>query len=197
MEIARVRSIWYGWSGAPGVTVMYFRKRTSSSWGEIAQQIVAQVAAAWAEGSDLFNTNIDIIASGDIDILNDATGELLFSITGNPSTTTGSGGTYAAPPADAVLVRYLTDDVYRGHRVRGGTYLAPVSKLVLSNDGTLTPDGLSAAEAFADSIRTSGSYVQLQTWSRPKNAAKDDGQAFDVTGKSVSTKLAILRSRRD
>lgn len=197
MEIARIRVVWEGWSGGPGVTNLYFRKRTTSSWDQIPNQLIGQVEAALTAGADLFNSTVNATVEGDIDILEDTTGELQFSIAGNLAFVEGTGGTFEAPPGLAMLVRYLTGEVYRGHRVKGGTYLAPLSKLLIDNDGTPTDAALSAAQAFGDSISVDNSYGQLQVWSRPANGAKDDGRAFDVSDATVTNKFAMLRSRRD
>jgi len=197
MEIARLRTVWTGWTGAPGVTTMYYRKRTTSAWTAIPNQLIAQVQNAFAEVLPILNESVLVTTEGAIDIIEDTTGELLQTINGTQDQAYGSTSSNLAPPATAIQVRYHTNSVYRGHRVVGSTFLAPLAINASDDEGTPTVTALGLAEAFGETAAISSSYGQLVVWSRPTSKTASDGRALDVESVTVNDKFAVLRSRRD
>jgi len=196
MEIAQVRVTWDYPHGSPGVSTLHFRKSTSSQWSELANQTVAFVLAAFDEFRAFFPTDLEYTVQGEIDILEDTTGELQYTINGTSVAHSGTDTSGFAPSPAGISVRYLTDGVNSGVRVRGRTYLVPVGNSCVDTDGTPTSGAITAAQAFGDAMVSVGSYVRQVIYSR-KSAKNATGSSYDTTTASVKDQFAVLRSRRD
>jgi hypothetical protein len=139
---------------------------------------------------------LDLEVQGTIDIIEDSTGLLQYTITGTPQSVTPSGAAGLGPLAMALQVRFHTNGVVKGHRVVGSTYIAPLDSSTIENDGTPTTAAVGYAQAFGSSLSTTGSYGKLVTYHRPTTKGGTDGVAYDVVSATVKDSFAVLRSRR-
>jgi hypothetical protein len=166
---------------------------------------VASVHDFWATVAVTMPPVIHIAVDPHGDVIDDASGDLVGQWASTPETSvTGSGGDQFAAPAGAA-VTWETDTFLDGHRLRGRTYIVPMSYGSYQSDGTLgettKPNLTSAAGALVTSQSTS-----FVVWHRPRlaRAATDklkalsahDGGHGLVTMDSLSDKVAILTSRR-
>jgi hypothetical protein len=115
-----------------------------------------------------------------------------------------SGGPYAA--AAGAIVSWFTGAVMDGHRVRGRTFLVPLSGIAYDGAGALS-DATQTTISLAAVGLVTAATGNLSVWHRPKFGPvpvgggarpliRPGGQAT-VTSSSVPKKMAVLRSRRD
>jgi hypothetical protein len=162
------------------------------------------VANAWTLSADLYNTNTTFTVEPSIDVIEDTTGEIQDTLTGDSHVIVGSGGTDGFPPANAIAVTYRTGGIVAGKHVRGRTFLSPLGSGLQDSDGTPDAAALALAELFATTWQGPGTSVRGVIWSRPKTVPNSDPLAYvrfgsnhDITANYVSDQFAVLRSRRD
>lgn len=115
-----------------------------------------------------------------------------------------AAGVYAAPVG--LCLTWTTGTITDGKRVKGRTFVVPMSQNVYGADGSAENTNLTAIRdaAAAFQVATSGNLV---VWHRPRAARAADGSRpavvaragshAVVTGSFVRDKIAVLRSRRD
>lgn len=192
----RVRVALQGWTGGPGLSTAYFLPTTEDAAS--ALDAVTCVRAAFSACNQLFPDNFSAQVSGDVDQLDEATGQVTstFSVTA-PAIVTGAGGTGGIQsPAVAMNVRFSTNAFIGGRRLRGRSFLSPLVKSVDDTDGTPTAAAIGWAAAYGNTLQANAGVAGGNViWHRPTGGA--GGQAASVAAVSVPDKFAILRSRRD
>jgi len=195
--LSRVITHWSGFPGGPGTTTMYFLDTATA---------MASLQTFWTHCLPAIppDVHLDVQAGGDI--IEDTTGEITGSWPGEVAESlVGSGyATYAAPLGLAIT--WHTATILDGHRVKGRTYLVPISGGGFTDTGSPTSGTTDpiAAAGLELIIEQSASFV---VWHRPyagraataklkAKAAHLGGHAL-VTQVSVANKGAVLRSRRD
>lgn len=159
-----------------------------------------------ADLSFIWPTGVSAIVDPEVADINHATGVIsnVYTIAPPlPVSGTGTGG--IAPPSVAVLLRYLTPTFVRGRRLKGRTFMSPLTSGMLAPDGGPTAQAVATVQSFGASLLTSATPGDtLVVWSRPIPAKVGPPATTAVTGffgvvegVSVSTKFAVLRSRRD
>lgn len=185
-NIAKIPVSWTGGPGGPGVSVFYADAAQTIPTGAIgtffsAIKTMIPSSYTWT-----------IPASGDIH--DSATGALVGSWTqGSPQViaATGSPTSYAA--SAGVVVRWTTDGIVNGRRVRGRTFLVPVVAAIYTSGGVLSTQ-VAVFQSAASALVTS-SGANLRIWHRPR--AGSAGSAHPISGAFVPSIAAVLRSRRD
>jgi len=161
-----------------------------------AQLGVDRVRDALTAGASLFPTSEVFTVTGQVDDIDEATGDLTNSFNVTQRVVAGTSGTAYAPIACGLCVVWVTAEFKRGRRVIGKTFLVPVASSSIQTDGTPGPTSITTAQAFADSMDNPGATaVSLGVWSRPVAGA--GGTFHAVVGNRVNDKYSILRSRRD
>lgn len=197
VALARVRVALTGFPGAPGVATFY---------GLDGGVLAADLQTFFSTAGTLFMSDVTIQVPPGGDVIEDTTGVITGSWTGGvfPAQHGTGAGNYAAPAG--VLVEWLTATILDGKRVRGRTFIVPVS---LAN---YTPAGQVDATVVAN-LTTNGNTLatfspgNFVIWHRPRLAraatlklkaltAHAGGHAV-VTGTRVDPKVTVLRSRRD
>jgi hypothetical protein len=199
-KIARVRMHWIGLPTGPGFSVFHFRDFSTAPTTEpVTQDAFDRVDNFAADIHTLLPASISVQADPTVDILEDTTATLLGSHTAaGASAHTGSGplGSYAAM-AGAVIT-WRTNDVRGGHRVRGRTFIVPLSAGEYDNVGTLDSAAITTLASAAGNMLNASSYsCDLAVYSRPTPPAGSDGQAYPATAWTIPDIAAILRSRRN
>jgi hypothetical protein len=177
------------WTGSPvvggGVSTFYLAEGHVGGTAAIAAFFV-QVGSGIPPG-----VTVSVPATGDL--MDVASGALTGTWTnGTAAAVTSTGtGVYAA----GVGFRFVwpTNGIRRGRRVRGSTFLVPLTAANYQSDGSIletTRAGMLAAAVTLAS--TLGSDFKI--WSRPVGGA--GGQANEVVGAQVPDKVSWLRSRR-
>lgn len=193
MTISRVTATWTGFSGAPGYTNFFFADDADTT---TANTMVTATLSFFNTLRSMFPTGVTISVSPEVAQIDEASGTLEgFVYADDPAfAVTGSGaGTYSAPTG--AVVNWRTEQVNRGRRVRGRTFLVPLSGGSFQADGTISNTALADLRDAASDLITAAAGVPLVVWSRPRNGA--GGVAAIVTSSSVPDMAAVLRSRRD
>lgn len=196
-DLYRVRTVLSGFPGGPGIATMYsldvatFVASLHTFWNDIAARVPSDFHA------QVQNTG---------DIITDTTGELTGAWSASSvASVTGSDSAAYAAPAGAV-VRWQTETILDGRRLRGRTFVVPLGGGGYQTDGSLASTYLgtlqTAATAFIAS--QSSSFVVWHrpfagspaVGARPARPAHDGGHGF-VTTAIVPDMAAVLRSRRD
>ena len=183
-DIYRVRSVWSGFPGGPGVTTMFFLDVATA---------VASVHTFWTDISDRLPLDVHVQVQNVGDIINDETGDMTGAWSAESVTVVNgaSDNPYAAPVG--ACINWLTETIAHARRLRGRTFIVPISNQDFQSDGSLgaapRADILAAAEALIES--QSLSFV---VWHRGTGT---DGSNGLITAATVPDKAVVLRSRRD
>jgi len=196
-NLFRVRTELTGFIGAPGVATMYFRDVTSA---------LSSVHDLWANIATTMPSDVHIQVIGFGDVIDDVTGDLVATWTqSNPAAIVGTvTGTYSAPVG--LLLRWSTDTVVDGHRLRGRTFVVPCGSNMFGTDGQVIPANVVGLQTAISAFQTAQN-ASFAVWHRPKfgpvpsgggvRPRLRDGSNGLVTGTGISTKAVVLRSRRD
>ena len=193
MAISRITAVWSNFRGAPGYTNFFFD-------GAFPDDAAAEAAAVSVRQFFVdvnphlpFEVNINI--QGVADILDEGTGAITNQIDFNPpiSVSGAGGGKYSA--ASGAVVNWNTVEYKGGRRVRGRTFLVPLTSDAYDDNGDLSGAALGAIRTAASDLITDLGANPLAVWSRPRGGA--GGTAHVVSSATVPDMGAILRSRRD
>lgn len=193
MDMLRVTARWAGFPGAPGYSNFFF----AGGGGLIsdAQQVADRVRSAFQEIYTYMANDTSVAIDPEVAIVDSDSGELTGYETIDPgSPVSASGGGNFAGPVGAV-VNWTTNDVRFSRRIRGRTFLVPLSNSVFDDDGTLNTNARSSVQDFADTMVGGDFDSEFGVWSRPRGGS--GGVFATATGYSVPDMAAVLRSRRD
>jgi hypothetical protein len=184
-ELYRVRTLLTGFPGGPGVATMYFLDVATA---------VESVDAFWSAVHDKMPDDVTSHVENAGDIIEDTTGELTGAWSADAvGTHTGTGsGSYSAP--SGVCVTWLTDTILDSRRLRGRTFIVPLSGDLYQDDGSIANDTVAGLQGNAEGLiaAQSTSFVIYHR----KTGSHAGGNGL-VTASIIHDKAAILRSRRD
>lgn len=196
----RVTTRWDGFTGAPGFTVMHFRDFDTE--GAVTQ---AQVQSAHGRVSTFFGavrtglpSTARLLVRPEVEIIEDSTGELLdvVAVTGTNVPIAGSSAVNMAGPAGAVI-NWRTNGIRNGRRIRGRTFLVPLTSAVYQPDGTLDNAFVTTLQNAANALVDRAGTPDLGVYARPSGPGATDGRWVVATSATVPDMVAVLRSRRD
>lgn len=140
-----------------------------------------------------FSTGVTFTVPNEGDLIEDETGALGGSWTeGTAATVSGSSNFVFAAPAGAVI-NWSTTAVVGRRRLRGRTFLVPLSAQNFDSDGSLAAAAVTDLRNLASTLWVAAA---LSIWHRPTTPGGSDGSSSPVTGSNVPDKAAVLRSRR-
>lgn len=169
----------------PGVSTFYLN--------ESATGFLAAINVFWGNVGNRFPAGITWSTPNTGDLIDVATGNLTGTWTDGTSSSVNSSGTGSFAGGVGTRIQWSTSGVTNGRRVRGSTFLVPLTTACYQADGTI--DGailgglLTSAAALA-----SGLGSDFMIWTRPKGGG--GGKVNPVTGVTVPDKVSWLRSRR-
>jgi hypothetical protein len=198
-EMAKVTINWTGFLGAPGYTNLYFKDFDST---DFIVQAIADGAVSktdnWIGGiQSRIPSSVTLQTSPTVEIIEAETGELKGFLTTTPAAARVGTGTGVYSAASGAVVNWYTGGVVRGRRVRGRTFLVPISGNALSGDGTLDNTNAAALRTNTAPLISTTGAGDLGVWSRPTAPGATDGSWHLVTSFTIPDKVAVLRSRRD
>lgn len=154
---------------------------------------------AWATSvKSLLPNVVSLNVQAETEEINEETGNLIgvwTSTTPTTQTGTAAAGQGWAAAAGAV-VSWSTPSVRNNRRVRGRTFVVPVSNEVWDVDGTLKSVPFGTLNDAAGALRVDGPEVDLRIYCRPTTPGGTDGFAAVVLAHRVPDMSAVLRSRR-
>lgn len=202
-QLARVRSRWQGFNGAPGYTVLHFRDFGAGDGGG------GDVDAAMALGAvtrtfdfmrafpALLPAVVNIQVEGTVDVIEDTTGELVNSFNVAPPAAVQGTAASNYSAASGAVVNWRTGGIRNGRRIRGRSFIVPLAIGAYSLSGQLSPASQTTLQNAATALANAALTPDLMVYARPTSAGAVDGTAAVVTSAQVPTLGAILRSRRD
>jgi hypothetical protein len=198
-----VTTNWSGLQGGPGITQMAMATIDEGGFidASTADIMVDAVAAFWNSIKSEIPNDVTLTVSGEVESFATATGELgsIITATSPPAAVVG-GSALAYSAASGYKINIRTGDVKNNRRVRGSIFVVPSSINVYDNNGNVSSSVASAVATAQATLRTTlaGPNIELGVWSRPKGSPTPSGGSFHPTsGLDVSTKVAVLRGRRD
>lgn len=197
-----VRTEWSGTSGGPGLTQFALLGAAGGEWNPGGEQAaVNAVRAFWFALAGILPDELRLTVNPVVDSYNRETGDLIASNTAGtvPAVVAGTSTTGYAGGA-GLKITWNTGQIRNGRRVRGSTFIVPVTLGAFTNIGTVTPGTITTVNAAAANLVTALGQggVSLGVWSRPRDTPNVRvGFATQVVNGSCSSKSAILRGRRD
>lgn len=94
------------------------------------------------------------------------------------------------------VISWSTGIVHRTRRIRGRTFVVPMSTEVWDTDGTIKSVPLGVLNTAATALRAPTAEIQFGVWARPSGPGATDGRFAPVSGHRVPDMSAILTSRR-
>jgi hypothetical protein len=192
--IVKVQAQWNGFQGAPGYTNWYGLSDGDSA--AAANALGPRMRIFFFALAALIPVGATVKVQRLYQVLDSITGHITSesNLAADPAVVTGTAaGNYAAP-VGAVMnwETGLFNDA--GHRVRGRSYLVPLTGCC-DADGSLS----SAAIVTIGNAGTNalGGTGGLGVWSRPRPKGASNGVFRTASGAVVHDKACVLRSRRD
>lgn len=199
-NILRVKMRWTGFIGGPGYSVFHMRDFNTDNPDN------AQAVAALARISTFANaikgfvpSQITLTPVGDVEVIEDTTGELVNVLSGG--TPAGIVGTVASTngfaSAVGMNITWRTAGIRNGRRVRGRTFLVPLTMGTFINTGQPGAGAMTDISAAAAGLANASGSPDLGVYCRPSSKGATDGSWHAVTNYSVPALASVLRSRRD
>lgn len=153
------------------------------------------IRAAFATVQSALPISTTITFPGDGVTIDDATGDLsgTWSFGSTPAPVTGSSTDTSAAGVGA-CVNWTTGVIVGTRRLRGRTFIVPLSTFAYDQTGTITTAQLTALANFRTAMLAL--TPELMIWHRPTTAGGSDGSSAAVVGSSVKDRVAYLSSRR-
>lgn len=195
MGVLEYRVQWSGGSiTGPGVSVHHGRIEAAGTAGQAAIDLANRCRVLWDGLKTFVPTGITWSFPGEVTELDTATGQLEDVHPINvlaDVVSSGSNSSWAKPAGGRI--DWLTEVVVGGRRLKGRTYVVPLSGAQYDAQGSLTPACISGLVAAASAYRDGGVTDEMQpsVWSRRH------GVQGDITNVRVPDRVSILTSRRD
>lgn len=193
----RIRVTWSGFPGGPGVSTFY---------ADDATVVIQPLHAFFSDNTARLPSDVMIQVESSGDKIDPANGMIVGAWAGVLQTPLqgSDGGRYLAPAG--FFVRWTTSTIADGRRVHGRTFFVPAAPAQFQTGGGLDPAAQALIQTTTDSFRLAV-MPHLLAWHRPFKGraatatrparAPHAGASFPITGSSVGSKAAVLRSRRD
>lgn len=188
----RVRVVWTGLPGLPGLSTYYF---TGPETGPDAVQVKTAVADAIDAVKAHLVNDITATVQGTVDVINPANGELTSALSTADSVIIGTNVADPLPSTTQLLIQLPTTGIVAGRRVRGRSFIPGLSEAANDLGRPLSAVRTAFAAAF-DPVANMGDQPWV-VWARPRDVDPErDGSAHPVGEPQVWTEWAVLRSRR-
>jgi hypothetical protein len=194
----RVKINWTGFVGSPGYTNLNFEHIVDGAWTQPEVDAAVAKAQTWLTAQRAYfppavTTGIDPAVSEH----NEQTGEVesFWQVTPNTAVAGTSASTNFTSGA-GYCITWSTAGVRNGRRVRGRTFVVPVSSSSFEADGSLANANRTAWLAQATTLAGDSDNVRLGIFAHTPGALIPDGGIYDVIGASIRDRPAFLTSRR-
>lgn len=201
--ILRVTSEWSGFPGGPGFTNLHFRDFAGSDGDGLdptpadAQSAASKVRSFWEAIQAQLPSTVRVTVKPEVDVLDVATGDLVDSFQTNVLDPTQGDAVGAYTAAAGAVINWRTNGIRNGRRVRGRTFLVPLTFSSFGADGALNANTRTLITDAAAALSASNGSPDLGVYARPTTKDGTDGAWFVVSSSSVPSMSAMLTSRRD
>lgn len=159
---------------------------------------VAAIQAAFQAQNTKFPTGVTVTVPASGDRIDDTTGELVGVWSVGSEAVATMGGPATAAAGVGACITWNTGGIVNGskgpRKLRGRTFLVPLSTANYQDDGTIATGALSELQTLANALQASG---PLAVWHRPTTVGGSDGNSYGVISNTVRDHVAFLSSRRD
>lgn len=197
MTMIRVRAIISGVNGLPGLMTAYFQPALVTPTVAEVNDATGRVRAFWVALAAQLAASTVVTVQQSTDTIDQATGALFgrVSAASAPAAVT-SVGSGELPPATAAGIRLNTSTVVGTRILQGRVFVSPLA-LAANTNGVPSASLVAALNAAGATLLTGATGIFPLVWHRPTPGGSNgsDGAITSATGDS--TKLWVLRSRRD
>lgn len=189
MTIAQISAKWDGLTGLPGYTFVYVRSTASSP---------NPLQAFFEAIKSYLPLPLTVQVPNSGRLIDETNGKMTGVWGAGTTTTTSASGVNTYPPQAGAQVKWDTNDFVNGRRVRGRTYIVPLTTSAFSSGGLIGSTVANAINAAATTMISS--YTgNLVIWSRPLFELDADGNPTEVLKRAgsihtVSTSTCPLKS---
>ena len=184
--LQRIRVTWTNFPGAPGYSNFFCN--------DADPNVLAPSIRLFFEAiKGLLPQNTTIQYPSASDTVTTETGQIVGTVPVSALTATVSSAVGAFSGSSGGVVHWLTSGFSAGRRVRGRTFLVPLTNGAYDTNGSLSTAALGTLTTAASGLVTAGSPTFV-VWARPTSFRA--GSAHTVTASSVPDLSAVLRSRR-
>jgi hypothetical protein len=203
MTVLRVKTRWTIPGAGTAFSVMHFDD--GDIGGDVnveANQVTLATHNFWDSVRNTMPSVVKVQVMPDVEIIDVETGDLIGVSTATTRAELAGANVASAgwsAPAGACItwttsgIRTVTS---KPRRVRGRTFIVPLSGMSYDTNGNLTDTALATINNAAATLRSASSGQELAVYARPNEVPAVPGQAFAVTGHRLTDQVAILRSRR-
>jgi hypothetical protein len=184
MATRKMPVVWSTGIGGAGVSVFY------SPFGV---DMTTELATFFNAIKSNFPNAVTWDIPGSGDVIDETTGLITGAWTaGTAATITATGGTGSYVAGTGAFVRWQTNGIVNGRRVRGRTFLDPLVVGAFDANGTIATAALGGLQPAATALAASG---KMLIWHRPTPGGAD-GSTHAVVAGTVPDKVSSLRTRR-
>lgn len=197
--IARVKARWTIPGAGTAYSVFHFGNTA------LEDPVQADADAALTKVTAFFTTvkaqlpaQVSVTVQNEVELIQPHDGALTGILAGPvQAAQTGTAGATASWAAAAGgVITWNTAGIRNSRRVRGRTFLVPLSSEAFDTDGTLKLAQLNNLNTGATALRDTAGEIDLMVYARPTAPGAVDGEAFAVSGHRIPDMGAILTSRR-
>lgn len=193
-NLVRAIANWTGFPGAPGYSVFHAMNVSADPQAE-AQALSTAVRTLMNSFLSNLPSVITIAMDPEVQVIDEATDTLLNVVTTTPGASLTGTATGGFSGATGAVINWSTSTIRNGRRMRGRTFLVPLSSSSFDNAGSLfgtLPGNITAAAT---------TYWQTPeitpvVYGRPTQLGTD-GVSGPITAGRCPDLSAVLRSRRD
>lgn len=199
-ELLRVKARWGGFTGSPGYTVFHMRDfEGGAGVADQAQAAVDKVRTFFDGFKQWLAYGVNVTVLGEVEIIESTTGQMVNVVGVTQPAIVQSTASVVDRYAAAVgaVITWRTAGVRNGRRIKGRTFLVPLTGNAYENNGTLHSDAMFSINNAATALRATAGTGDLGVYARPTGPGATNGEWFVVTSHSVPDISAVLRSRRD
>lgn len=198
-NIQRIRVVWSNFPGAPGYSNFYAQD-TPPNTLNAALRVFFDSVKALVAGSAVFTFPT---ASDTIDMSN---GKIVGQVPLTAVATVTATGSGNFSGGSGAVVDWLTGSFVRGRRLRGRTFLVPLTQGTQDSNGSLATASQTTIQTAATALVTAAGgtmhiysppvFEKDPVTGKPTDTVKFTGQSASVLSATVPDLCAILRSRR-
>lgn len=199
MGLLRTKIKWTIPGAGTAYSVMHF---TTNSASTPTQADADDTVAALGPFLDSFKANLPNVVKMDImpdvEEINEDTNKLIgvWSVAPGAQRVGGAASTSGWASAAGAVISWTTPGIRNSRRIRGRTFIVPLSNECWDIDGTMKSVELTRINTAATGLRSRSSVTQFAIYARPTAPGATDGIAYPALAHRVPDFPAILRSRR-
>jgi predicted secreted protein len=200
MGLLRTKAQWNIPGAGSAFTVMHFTCDSGSTVVQAdANDAIARTRKFFDDLKVCLPNQVTVLVQPEAEDIDVASGDMVgvWSAVVTPAVVQGtaSAATGWAAPTGA-NVTWNTAGVRNGRRVRGRTFIVPMTTGAYDTDGTLRIGEFNVLNSAAFNLWSIAGPTSLAVYCRPVVDPAQDGATFEVTSQRLPDKCAILTSRR-